>query len=232
MLFRFVTLFPSLIGPYFEESILKIARQKSLIDYEIIDPRIFSTHPHKKVDDAQIGGGAGQVISFEVLQNTLQPLQSHIIFLSPCGKPFRQNDAIRLSKKTDITFVCGRYEGFDERSIENYADEIFSLGDFILTGGELVALCLCDSISRQIPNVLGNAESLQGESFENHLLEAPVFARSKNFLQKNKKFLPPSDYSKGNHGIILQLKQNLAESKTKYFRPDLFQLWKTHKKVK
>ena len=228
MLFRFLTLFPNLITPYFQESILKNALQKKLFDIEVLNLFDFSTHPHKKVDNTQIGGGAGQVIDLEVLGNALEPLRqkSHIIFLTPCAKPFKHNDSIRLAQKPDITFVCGRYEGFDERAIEIYADEVFSIGDFILTGGELAALALCDCIARHIDGVLGNSQSLSGESFENYLLEAPVFSKSRTFLQKNEKNLAPSEYYKGNHSIMQDLKEGLAVSKTKYFRPDLFQKWK------
>lgn len=232
MHFRFITLFPALIEPYFRESILKKARQNHLISTQITDLRDYSTHPYKKVDDAQIGGGAGQVLDFEVLASALEPLKgkSHIIFLTPCAKPFNNLDAKRLAtQKRDITLVCGRYEGFDERAIEMYADEVFSIGDFILTGGELGALCLCDSIARQVAGVLGNEESLQGESFESHLLEAPVFSKAKTKFSKN---LPPLAYSQGNHCIIRGLKHNLSALKTKYFRPDLFQLWKSQNKGK
>ncbi len=118
--------------------------------------------------------------------------------------------------------MCGRYEGFDERVIEAFADEIFSVGDFILTGGELPALMLCDSISRFIDGVLGNADSLREESFESHLLEAPQFAKiSHNALYS----AVPSVYLKGNHSRIADLKKRLAICKTKYFRPDLYQTY-------
>lgn len=234
MHFRFLTLFPNLIAPYFEESILKRAKEKNLIDIEIINLRDYADNKHYKVDDTQIGGGAGQVINFNVLENALKNLihKSHIIFLTPCAKAFNQFDAKRLAKKEDITFVCGRYEGFDERIIEIYANEVFSIGDFILTGGELSALCLCDSISRQIPEVLGNPQSLQEESFESNLLEAPVFSKAKIKMKKNKLFYPPLEYSQGNHSIMGDLKHNLSVLKTKYFRPDLFLLWKSQNKGK
>ncbi|MCE3036589.1 tRNA (guanosine(37)-N1)-methyltransferase TrmD [Helicobacter sp. faydin-H20] len=232
MHFHFFTLFPNLITPYFEESILKKARENNLIHIKVTNLRDFSTNPYLKVDNTQIGGGAGQVIDFEILHNALSPIQNthHIIFLTPCGKLFNNHDAKRLSQKKNIAFVCGRYEGFDERAIEIYADEVLCIGDFILTGGELAALCLCDSIARQIPRVLGNQESLSGESFEKNLLEAPVFSKTKIKLQKNKFFYTPSEYSKGNHSIMQSLKLDLSLAKTKYFRPDLFQLQKFYDK--
>ncbi|WP_104697987.1 MULTISPECIES: tRNA (guanosine(37)-N1)-methyltransferase TrmD [unclassified Helicobacter] len=234
MHFRFLTLFPNLISPYFKESILKRAQEKKLINVEIINLRNYADNKHLKVDDTQIGGGAGQVINFNVLEDALKNLvnKSHIVFLTPCAKAFNQFDAKRLAKKSDITFICGRYEGFDERVIELYANEVFSIGDFILTGGELSALCLCDSISRQIPGVLGNPQSLQEESFESNLLEAPVFSKAKIKAKKNEFFSPPLEYSQGNHSIISDLKHNLSVLKTKYFRPDLFLLWKSQNKGK
>lgn len=320
MHFSFLTLFPQLIEGYFSDSILKNARENGLISIEMIQIRDFATNAYKSVDMPQIGGGAGQVISYEVLSRAISSLQKstsqdtrqnqaqipqqdfaldstqdfaqdciqttnqasdkntskskntskntdtnicktarpHIIFLTPCAKPFTQNDAKRLAKKPHIAFVCGRYEGVDERAIEAFADEVFCIGDFILTGGELAALCLCDSIARNISGVLGNSESLQGESFENYLLEAPVFARhikgenaknetldslltdfstadfglSHQSSAKNNKnfanFLAPSVYSKGNHSKISTLKNDLAVCKTRYFRPNLFEKWKIH----
>ncbi|MCI7484659.1 MAG: tRNA (guanosine(37)-N1)-methyltransferase TrmD [Helicobacter sp.] len=232
MKFNFLTLFPQFLISYFEYSILKRAIAKNLIEVSCIDIREFGISTHLKVDAPPIGGGAGQVLLFEVLQNALEQVKdSHIIFLSPCAKRFCQNDAIRLAKKSHISFVCGRYEGFDERLIECFADEVFSVGDFIMSGGELAALSLSDSIARQIKGVLGNADSLKGESFEFHLLEAPNFAKNSTQTEKilkNFEYLAtPSGYSKGNHNKIDALKLDLAIAKTKYFRPDLYLSYKT-----
>ncbi len=227
MQFSFFTLFPQLITPYFEDSILKRARESGILKIESINFREFATNAYQKVDNPPVSGGAGQVLMFESLSHALwEARDSHIIFLSPCGKNFKQNDAIRLARKSHISFVCGRYEGFDERLIESFGDEVFSIGDFILTGGELGALCLADSIARQIPGVLGNEDSLKGESFESYLLEAPNFAKNTTDFEKTIKNLQklaiPSEYSKGNHNRIAGLKHSLAGCKTRYFRPDLF----------
>ncbi|BDB63716.1 tRNA (guanine-N(1)-)-methyltransferase [Helicobacter cinaedi] len=231
MRFSFLTLFPALIESYFTDSILKRAINANLISIETINIRDYALDKYQKVDEPPISGGAGQVMRADVLSRALAPLKnSHIIFLSPCGKPFNNNDAKRLSQESHISFVCGRYEGFDERAIEMYADEIFSISDCILTGGELPALVLCDSIARQIQGVLGNAESLQGESFAEHLLEAPNFAKSPPFTTSPNENLQnlavPSVYSKGNHSKIANLKKRLAICKTKYFRPDLYQTYR------
>ncbi|PAF52365.1 tRNA (guanosine(37)-N1)-methyltransferase TrmD [Helicobacter sp. 13S00477-4] len=233
MQFSFLTLFPNLISSYFEDSILKNAIKKKLIQIHISNIRDYATDKHQKADYPQIGGSAGQVLRPDIIQKALKniPDPKHIIFLTPTATRFTHNDSIRLSFEKHIVLVCGRYEGFDERCIEMCADEVFSIGDFILTGGELPALCLCDSISRQIKGVLGNPQSLIGESFQSHLLEAPNFSRTLNLEKNFEKFFPPSEYSKGNHSKIKELKNSLAILKTQYFRPDLYQKWKATKKA-
>jgi len=228
--FTFVTLFPNLIEGYFTDSILKRAIDNNLLSFNLINPRDFSINKHQKVDTPAIGGGAGMVMSKQPLFDTLTNIQNntqnpHFIFTSPVGKPFNQNDAKRLSNKNNIVFISGRYEGIDERVIEKFADEIFSIGDYILTGGELPSLIMCDAISRNIKGVLGNQESLEIESFETQLLEAPTFAKPYNY----KNLLAPSEYLKGNHSKITNLKFSMAKSKTKFFRPERYIAYKTYK---
>jgi len=152
----------------------------------------------------------------------------HIIFLTPVAKPFVQNDAKRLAKKSHIAFVSGRYEGIDERVVEKYADEVFSIGDYILTGGELASLVICDAVSRNINGVLGNSDSLSVESFETLLLEAPSFSKPKVYEDQS----VPSEYLKGNHSKIRSLKLALSESKTKFFRPEQLLKHKTKENSK
>ena len=223
MKFNFVTLFPNLISGYFSDSILSRAIANNLIKIEYYNPRDYSTNRHNKVDDALVGGGAGMLMSMQPLADTLEEIKtkdsnSKIIFLTPVAKKFTQKDAKRLAKEESITFVCGRYEGFDERAIELYADELFSIGDFILTGGELAALVMCDSISRNVPNVLGNSESLSEESFENEILEAPSFTKPNIYKER----AVISEFLKGNHSKISSIKLKLSLFKTKYFRPDIY----------
>lgn len=222
MKFNFITLFENLIKPYFDDSILKRALDKNLFEVSFINPRDFSKDKHKKVDDYMIGGGAGLLIGIQPLSDAILNIKNknpntHIIYLTPVGKKFTQKDAKRLSKKDNITFICGRYEGIDERVIEKYVNEVFCIGDFIMTGGELGALCMCDAICRNINGVLGNANSLEVESFENSLLEAPSFTKPNIF----KNLSVPSEFLKGNHGKISALKNQMARLKTNYFRPDL-----------
>lgn len=229
MKFSFVTLFPDLISGYFNDSILSRAIDKDLLEIEYINPRDYSQDKWKKVDDTAVGGGAGMVMTPQPLFDTLSRLREgdvHIIFATPVGKPFNQNDAKRLAKKKHIAFVSGRYEGIDERVIEMFADEVFSIGDYILTGGELPSLVMADAISRNVEGVLGNQDSLDEESFEGFLLEAPAFAKPPDYENR----VAPSEYLKGNRAKISALKILLSECKTKYFRPDQLKKYQRRKK--
>jgi tRNA (guanine37-N1)-methyltransferase len=221
MTFTYVTLFSNLIEGYFQDSILKRAQEKGLFDVRYLNPRDFTTNKHGKVDDTAVGGGAGMVMTPQPLFDTLKRLREtdpdvHIVFATPVGKPFVQNDAKRLSQKRHVAFVSGRYEGIDERVIETFADEVFSIGDYILTGGELPSLVMTDAIARNIEGVLGNVESLETESFETPLLEAPSFGKPPLFENLD----VPSEFLKGNHSKIAALKFALSECKTKFFRPE------------
>jgi tRNA (guanine37-N1)-methyltransferase len=143
--------------------------------------------------------------------------KAKIIFPVPAGKPFHQKDSVRLANHEHLVFVSGRYEGIDERVIETFADEVFSIGDYVLTGGELPSLVMSDGILRNVEGVLGNNESLEEESFNTNLLEAPSFAKPHNF----RNILSVSENLKGNHANIRSQNLIMAELKTKYFRPDL-----------
>ena len=221
MKFSFVTLFPNLIDFYFKDSILKKAVDKELIKYDFYNPRDYTTNKHNKVDDTLCGGGAGQLIFPQPLFDLLDDIKIenkdvYIIFPLAAAKPFNQKDAVRLAKKENIVFVSGRYEGIDERVIETYASEVFSIGEYILTGGELPSLIMADAISRNIPSVLGNHQSLNEESYNsNNLLEAPSFTKPILF----NKLSIPSELLKGNHSKIRDLKSKLSVCKTKYYRP-------------
>jgi len=218
MRFTYVTLFSNLIEGYFQDSILKRAIESNRFEVGFLNPRDFSTSKHLKVDDTAVGGGAGMVMTPQPLFDALSTLKddAHIIFAAPVGKPFTQNDAKRLSQKKHVVFVSGRYEGIDERVIETFADEIFSIGDYVLTGGELPSLVMTDAIVRNIDGVLGNSDSLSYESFETPLLEAPTFGKPPLYEDIG----VPSEYLKGNHSKIHALKSALSECKTKYFRPE------------
>ena len=221
MKFTFVTLFPNLIKPYFQDSILKRAVDSNFISYEFYNPRDFTTNKHAKVDKQMVAGGAGMLMTPQPLFDCLDEIKrknkdAYIIFPLAAAKPFKQNDAKRLAKKENIVFVSGRNEGIEERVIEKYANEVFSIGEFILTGGELPSLTMSDAISRNVDGVLGNADSLVMESYENNLLEAPSFTKPEIFqnLSIVKEFL------KGNHSKISDLKFQMSICRTKYYRPN------------
>jgi tRNA (guanine37-N1)-methyltransferase len=224
MKFSFVTVFKELVAPYFEASILKRAKDAGLLEFAFFTPRDYSEDRLRRTDDYAVGGGAGLVFTPAPMFALLSELRrsdkdAHIIFLTPAAKAFKSADAKRLSKKEHIVFVCGRYEGIDERVVEEFADEVFSIGDFVLTGGELAALVMCDAISRFTSGVLGNEESLDVESYEGSLLEAPSFAKPSNFEGLNS----PSILLKGNHSKISDFKKAVSKIRTKYFRPDLYE---------
>lgn len=226
MNFTFVTLFSNLIEFYFQDSILKKAINEGFISVDFYNPRDFSQDKHKKVDDSLCGGGAGQLMFPQPLFDTLDAIKekypdAYVIFPLASAKPFNQNDAIRLASKKNIVLVSGRYEGIDERVIETYANEVFSIGDYILTGGELPSLVIADAISRNIEGVLGNIDSLNDESYnelstnKKTLLEAPSFTKPINF----RNLQVPSELLKGNHDKIRGLKNKMSMCKTKYYRP-------------
>lgn len=178
MQFDILTIFPAIFDSYFQESILKRARQKKTIQINVYDLRKWAKDKHKTVDDTPYGGGAGMVLKIEPIYRCVQSLKSkveslkskkRIILFSAKGKVFTQADARRLAKYDRIIMICGHYEGVDERVAEHLADEEISIGQYVLTGGEIPAMILVDSISRLMPGVLGNSKSLDEESFGNSL---------------------------------------------------------------
>jgi tRNA (guanine37-N1)-methyltransferase len=222
MKFSFLTLFPSIVEGYFSDSILSRAIEQKQIEITCINPRDYTNNKHGKVDEPMIGGGAGMLMTPQPLFDSIKAIKSgvdniYVVVATPVGKPFKQNDAKRLAKKEHIVFVSGRYEGLDERFIEEVADELFSIGDFILTGGELPSMVMCDAIARNVSGVLGNSDSLSVESFEDLVLEAPSFSKPKIYNEIG----VPSELLKGNHAKISDLKNAMSKCKTKYFRPDL-----------
>jgi len=219
----FLTLFPNIMECYFSDSILKRAIDRDILKIEFINPRDYTKDKHNRVDRPIVGGGAGMLMTPQPLFDSIEAIREkstniYVIMATPVGKPFRQNDAKRLSSKKHIVFVSGRYEGVDERFIEQKVDEVFSIGDFILTGGELPSLIMADAICRNIDGVLGNRNSLDIESFELSALEAPSFTKPNIYTKSS----VPSEFLKGNHAKISDLKNAMAKCKTKYFRPDMY----------
>ncbi|MRJ01868.1 MAG: tRNA (guanosine(37)-N1)-methyltransferase TrmD [Epsilonproteobacteria bacterium] len=221
MKFTFLTLFPNLIEPYFQDSILKRAVERGVIEVEAVDFRRYTRDRHLKVDKPKIGGGAGMLLMADPIVRAIEDHRSpdsRVIFTTPAGKPFNQKDAKRLAREySHIILVSGRYEGFDERAIELCGDEVMSIGEFVLTGGELASLVMSDAIARHIPGVLGNRESLLEESFEEGILEAPAFTKPNVYREIG----VPSEFLKGNHGRLTALKREMALLRTQYYKPNI-----------
>ncbi len=205
MRFDILTLFPSLVLPYFEDSILKRAVEKKKIRLYVEDIRAYSKDKHKKVDDTPYGGGAGMVMTcqplFDAIRAVKRKNKGPVIFLSPAGKRLTQDKVEKLAKLKGMILVCGRYEGIDQRVIEELADEEISIGDYVLTGGELGALVVVDAVSRLVPGVLGAEESSEEESFSKSLdrqIEYPHFTKPSDF----KGMRVPKVLLSGNHAEI------------------------------
>lgn len=221
-----VTIFPKMFAGPFEESILKRAQEKGLVDIKAHDLREWTNDKHKTVDDSPYGGGPGMVMMIEPLYKAVQQLKMEngklkkrrVILLTPQGKTFDQAKAQELSKIDHLIFICGHYEGVDERVREHLADEEISIGDYVLTGGELPAMIVVDSIVRLIPRVLGKEASLDEESFSNGLLEYPHYTRPETFHD----WKVPEILLSGNHAEISKWRKEQALKRTKHRRPDLW----------
>lgn len=213
-----LTLFPEMFTGVVNSSILQRAIGENHLEINIIDYRKFSLDKNHKVDDYPYGGGAGMVIEVEPIVLALRSLpKGYTILTSPKGATYNQNKAKELSKKDHLIIICGHYEGIDNR-ITNYIDEEISIGDYILTGGEIAALAMIDSIARLIPNVLGNKESLQSESFE-ELLECPQYTRPEEFEGHK----VPSVLLSGHHENVRKWRRFQSLKRTYERRQDLLE---------
>ncbi len=221
--FDIITIFPEIFKSYLGESILKRAIQKGLLDVKIHNLRDFSQDKHKTVDDYPYGGGPGMVMKIEPIYNAIQFIKSDGIgrfnvLLSPQGRIYNQRVAESfLSKNLRILLICGRYEGIDERVVEHLTDDEISVGDYILTGGELAALVIIDSITRLIPGVLGDDESVKEDSFTCGIFDYPHYTRPPEF----KGIKVPDILLSGNHQEIKKWRKKEALKKTFIKRPDL-----------
>lgn len=218
MQFNVLTLFPEMFEPI-KQSIIGKASEKGIVDINLINIRDFSKDKHKKVDDTPYGGGAGMVIRPDVVYDAYTSISSKnakVIFLSPQGKKLDQQKVIELSKQENIILICGHYEGIDQRVIDEIVDEEISIGDYVLTGGELPAMVLIDSVSRYIDGVL-TKESINEESFSNNLLEYPQYTRPEEFLGKR----VPEVLISGHHENIHKWRQEKSVEITSKKRPDL-----------
>lgn len=219
--FNVLSLFPEMIENASNFSILKRAVEKEQIKIKAINPRDFTLDKHKKVDDTPYGGGAGMVLMAQPYIDALKSIEvvenSQTIILTPQGEPFSQKIAKELSECEQINLICGHYEGFDERiRILSKAREI-SIGDFVLTGGELPALCIIDSVSRLVDGVLGKNESSEYDSFSDGLLEYPQYTKPRVYESLE----VPEVLLNGNHKEIEKWRKEKQIEKTQKMRPDL-----------
>ena len=224
MLIDIITLFPEMFGGVFGESIIKRAVEKKILEIRLTQLRDFAFDKHRQVDDSPFGGGSGMVLKpepmyrafREVLQSADENLSRRVIITDPGGEVFTQDKAKELAKFDRLIFICGHYEGFDAR-IYDLADELISIGDYVLTGGELPAMVIIDAVARMLPNVLGSAESAQTDSFFNKILSYPQYTRPRDFEGK----IVPEVLLSGNHAEIKKWREEQALKITKLRRPDL-----------
>ncbi|WP_099468178.1 tRNA (guanosine(37)-N1)-methyltransferase TrmD [Konateibacter massiliensis] len=225
MNYHVLTLFPQMIVDGLNTSIIGRAIENGLISLNTVDIRDFSTNKHKKVDDYPYGGGAGMVMQAEPVYGAYEAVaekigrKPRVVFLTPQGRVFNQEIAQELAAEEDLVFLCGHYEGIDERVLEEIVTDNISIGDYVLTGGELPAMVMIDAISRLVPGVLNNEVSAEFESFQDNLLEYPQYSRPVEWMGKK----VPEVLMSGHHGNVEQWRHEQSLLRTAERRPDLLE---------
>lgn len=230
MNFYVMTLFPEMIEQGLNTSIIGRAMEKELLSVKAVNIRDYTLDKHKRVDDYPYGGGAGMLMAAEPVVRTYEAIwetiksagsqkRPRVIYVTPWGKPFHQELAQELAKEENLVFLCGHYEGIDERALEEIATDFVSIGDYVLTGGELPAMVMIDAISRLIPGVLNNKDSAEYESFSGHLLEHPQYTRPEVYNGRK----VPEVLLSGHHAKIEEWKKEQSVLRTKKYRPDLLE---------
>ena len=225
--FHILTLFPEMVMDGLNTSIIGRAIEAGLLEINAVNIRDYSTNKHMKVDDYPYGGGAGLVMQPEPVYRAYKDLEKdmkkkpRVVYLTPQGTTFHQEMAKELAKEEELVFLCGHYEGIDERVLEEIVTDYVSIGDYVLTGGELPAMVMIDSISRLVPGVLHNDDSAGDESFENGLLEYPQYTRPPVFLDKE----VPEVLLSGHHENIRKWRHEQSVNRTKERRPDLWEAY-------
>lgn len=226
MRFDVLTLFPELIESHMNFSIMKRAVDEGIIEVNTINPRDYTLDKHRKVDDTPYGGGAGMVLAPQPYVDCYEAVNkienSITLMMTPQGEPFTDEISNELANYDQIIILCGHYEGFDERIREIIKPKEISIGDFVLTGGELPALCLIDSVSRKIEGTLGKIESAHDDSFSDGLLEYPQYTKPREY----RGLKVPDVLLEGNHKLIEEFRMQNKIERTKLKRPDLYKKWK------
>lgn len=220
--FDFVTLFPEMIAPTFGVSMAGRAIEAGLVSMHCTNPRDFATDTHRTVDDRPFGGGPGMLLKAPIVAQAVDALPNlggrRILVPDPRGRRFTESDARALALAPQVVFLCGHYEGIDERILEEYDAELFSVGDFVLTGGELPSLLFADAILRKIPGVLGEPESLEADSHAQGLLTGPQYTRPREWRSRE----VPEVLLSGDHQAVADWMRGQALNLTRRHRPDLF----------
>ena len=214
-----LTLHPNMFTPL-QTSIIGRAQEEELIEINLVNIRDYGLGKYRQVDDTPYGGGSGMVMRVDVVHQAIEAHRrenSLVILMDPVGMPFQQSHAHSLSKQEHLIIVCGHYEGIDSRIREHFVDQVYSIGDFVLTGGELAAMVIVDATARLISGVLGNADSLTTESFENGLLEHSTYTRPQEYLEHK----VPAILLSGHHRKIEEFRAEDARLVTEKYRPDL-----------
>lgn len=220
MKFNVVTLFPQIPQVFFETSIMAKAVERGIISYNLVNIRDFAFNKHKSCDDIVYGGGAGMLLLPEPLSYALDSInasEKRVIYVTPSGKPLTQSFAEKIVKEHELIFICGRYEGIDQRIIDEYVDDEISIGDYVMSSGELAAIVIIDTVYRLIDGVIAK-ESLSEESFSEYLLEYPQYTRPSVFKNKT----VPDVLMSGHHLQIRKWRLMKRIEKTFTNRPDLF----------
>lgn len=220
MIIDILSLFPGYFKGPFDESIIKLARERGLLDIRLVNIRDFAKNKHRKVDDRPFGGGPGMVMmpqpAVDAIRHVKSP-EAHVIYLSPQGARLNAAKCRELAQKKHLVLLCGHYEGIDQRILDLEVDEEISIGDYVLTNGCLASIVLIDAVVRFIPEVLGHSDAAEEDSFENGLLDCPHYTRPVEFEGLN----VPEVLMGGNHQEIAKWRREKATKKTRQVRPDL-----------
>jgi tRNA (guanine37-N1)-methyltransferase len=226
MLFDVITIFPEFFKGPFDYGIIRRAREKGLVEARVHDLREYTTDRHRTVDDRPFGGGEGMVLKpepiFKAVESIRQPGDAEVVVLSAAGRPFNQAEALRLAKAPQVIVICGRYEGIDERVVEHLATAELSIGDYIISGGEIAAVVIIDAVSRYIPRVVGKEESILRDSFSDpealtSMVEHPHYTRPADF----RGWKVPEILISGDHEAVKKWRAEASVRKTARNRPDL-----------